>query len=347
MPLPRFNRIKQLDDESYGLLQKRNKASEVWSLIMKYLFSIIFLIVFSFAAYGQASCNYQLPRSIPTFPASGGSYTFNYTIGDPRCKVEFDRNNTFDWITANVSATTITITVTQNAQRARAQAAAFRVTQDPVFGGTQSYIISVSQESGCAITITPPSQLFNADGGPGGFAVNGLFQPTRSDNGCRINNTTINAAWVTNFQTSPFGNCTGFNCIPYSASYNIAANTGAARVATITFDTDSGILIFTINQAAGTTACAYALGTLSQTFISAGDTGFVDVQTQAGCSFSSLSNNDFITITSGDGTGSGTVTFSVAANSGAARTGTLFIAGQTFTVNQSGAVKSRKRVRFF
>ena len=48
------------------------------------------------------------------------------------------------------------------------------------------------------------------------------------------------------------------------------------------------------------------------------------------------SNAGFITMTSGaSGTGNGVVGFSVAANTGAARNGTLTIAGNTYTVNQS------------
>ena len=48
------------------------------------------------------------------------------------------------------------------------------------------------------------------------------------------------------------------------------------------------------------------------------------------------SNASWISITSGaSGSGNGSVGFSVTANTGAARTGTLTIAGQTFTVNQA------------
>ena len=63
--------------------------------------------------------------------------------------------------------------------------------------------------------------------------------------------------------------------------------------------------------------------------------GTVAVTTAAGCAWTAVSNNSFITVTSGaTGSGNGTVGFSVAANTGAARTGTLTIAGQTFTVTQ-------------
>ena len=64
--------------------------------------------------------------------------------------------------------------------------------------------------------------------------------------------------------------------------------------------------------------------------------GTVTVTNGASCAWTATSNATWITIASGaSGTGNGTVTFSVAANSGVARTGTLTIAGGTFTVTQA------------
>lgn len=58
----------------------------------------------------------------------------------------------------------------------------------------------------------------------------------------------------------------------------------------------------------------------------------------AGCAWTAASNASFITVTGGaSGSGNGTVSYSVAANTGtASRNGTLTIAGQTFTVTQAG-----------
>jgi hypothetical protein len=64
------------------------------------------------------------------------------------------------------------------------------------------------------------------------------------------------------------------------------------------------------------------------------------VTTGSGCGWAATPSDAWITITSGaGGTGSGTVGFRVDANSSVARTGTMTIAGQTFTVSQaSGCV---------
>jgi trimeric autotransporter adhesin len=76
----------------------------------------------------------------------------------------------------------------------------------------------------------------------------------------------------------------------------------------------------------------------TQSFTATGGTGSVAVTAQGGCTWMATSNSSFITITSGSsGAGNGTVNFSVAANtSQSARTGTLTIGTQTFTVTQSG-----------
>jgi hypothetical protein len=59
-----------------------------------------------------------------------------------------------------------------------------------------------------------------------------------------------------------------------------------------------------------------------------------------GCTWTATSNAAWLTITSGaSGSGNGTVTFTIAANTGSSRTGTLTIAGGTFTVTQAAAAQ--------
>ena len=89
-------------------------------------------------------------------------------------------------------------------------------------------------------------------------------------------------------------------------------------------------------QITGGAACTYSLSAASQSFTSQGGTGSVNVTTTSGCAWTAMSNSTFIGVTSGSsGTGNGTVSYNVAANTGAARSGTLTIAGKTFTISQS------------
>jgi hypothetical protein len=84
--------------------------------------------------------------------------------------------------------------------------------------------------------------------------------------------------------------------------------------------------------------CAFTINPTSQTFPAAGGSSSVTVTGAAGCTWAAISNDSWITITAGaSGNGSGTVTYSVAVNTGAQRTGTATIAGHTFTVTQSAA----------
>jgi hypothetical protein len=85
------------------------------------------------------------------------------------------------------------------------------------------------------------------------------------------------------------------------------------------------------------TVCTFTLHPSSFSFESAGGTGTVILGSQAtGCAWAARSNDAFISITSGTaGNDNGTVTFTVAANAGSVRSGTLTIAGQRITVTQT------------
>ncbi|HEX8503294.1 MAG TPA: M36 family metallopeptidase [Pyrinomonadaceae bacterium] len=84
--------------------------------------------------------------------------------------------------------------------------------------------------------------------------------------------------------------------------------------------------------------CTFSISPTGASSPAAGGSGTVSVTASAGCGWTAVSNSGFIAVTAGaSGTGSGTVTYNVGANSGTtSRTGTLTIAGQTFTVTQAG-----------
>jgi hypothetical protein len=85
---------------------------------------------------------------------------------------------------------------------------------------------------------------------------------------------------------------------------------------------------------------------LNQAFFSPGNTGSVTVtknlSATAACDWLAMSNDAFITINSGTpGGGNGTVNFTVAPNTtGAARVGTLTVAGRTVTISQDAAAQA-------
>ena len=101
-------------------------------------------------------------------------------------------------------------------------------------------------------------------------------------------------------------------------------------------DDDDRGQTFTVTQAAA--ACTYALTPTSQSVVAGRRQQVDDVTAPAGCAWTGVSNNTgWLTVTSGaSGSGHGTVAFSASANPNtSARTGTLTIAGQTFSVTQN------------
>jgi hypothetical protein len=112
----------------------------------------------------------------------------------------------------------------------------------------------------------------------------------------------------------------------------IAANTGAGRTGAVTVAGKT----FQITQAATPPPCTFSISPASQNDDAAGGNLSVTVTASASsCTWSVAPNAAWLTVNRTSGTGNGSVTVTVAANSGAARTGTVTIAGQTFTVNQA------------
>src|SRR5204863_8329184 len=123
----------------------------------------------------------------------------------------------------------------------------------------------------------------------------------------------------------------GNGSITYVAAINTDTN---PRTGTLT----AGGNTFTVTQAGN--VCLATLSGTSSSVGSIGFTGVVSVTAGAGCGWTAVSNVAWLTITAGaSGSGSGSVTYSVAANTGtSARTGTFTVGGNTFTVAQAAPV---------
>ena len=86
-----------------------------------------------------------------------------------------------------------------------------------------------------------------------------------------------------------------------------------------------------------TPACSYTLVPARKKVKAVGGISYVSLATQLGCNWTAQSNVSWISITSETGgSGSRTIFYAVSPNTGPARTGTLTLGGQTFTVNQRG-----------
>ena len=172
----------------------------------------------------------------------------------------------------------------------------------------------------CSYTLSPTSQNIAAGGGTGSVNVTAPL-------GCAWS-AVSNAGFIT---VTSGANGSGNGAVNYSASANGSAT---PRNGTITIAGQT----FTVMQA-GAVSCTYLLSASSQNVVAGGGSGSVGVSAPVGCAWNAASNDpSFLTVTSGsNGSGNGTVNFSVTANGNAnSRNGTLTIGGQTFTVIQSG-----------
>lgn len=93
---------------------------------------------------------------------------------------------------------------------------------------------------------------------------------------------------------------------------------------------------FTVNQDGVT--CNYLISPTGKSFTSSGGADSITVNAPSVCNWSAISNDPWITITSGSsGSGNGTIRYSVAANPDTStRNGTITIEDKTFTVTQAG-----------
>ena len=95
-----------------------------------------------------------------------------------------------------------------------------------------------------------------------------------------------------------------------------------------------------LGTAIGTaTACTYSIPETIKAFGSGGAIGSIVVMAGNGCAWSAMSNApNWLTVTSGSsGVGNGTVSYAISENfTTSPRTGTLLVAGNTFTVTQAG-----------
>jgi hypothetical protein len=167
----------------------------------------------------------------------------------------------------------------------------------------------------CLIEIAPAALDVSASG-------EAVSATVTAPTGCTWTATT-DVSWIT-VTSSGSGNGT--------LSLTVAANSGGQRSGTVRVG-DQALII---TQATAT--CSYSLAPTVQSIGAPGGAGSpVSVVTSVGCGWTAVSNAPWITVTAGQsGSGNGAVSFTVAANAGDTRTGTLTIAGHTLTVTQVG-----------
>lgn len=118
-----------------------------------------------------------------------------------------------------------------------------------------------------------------------------------------------------------------------TVTYEVDATTGPPRTAVMTIAGRR----HTVTQSEG---CTFSIAPEHQSMPASGGTGSVNVGAAEGCVWNARSTADWITITAGgNGSGPGSVAYSVAANQGPSRSGVITAAGRTFTIEQASSCK--------
>jgi Putative binding domain, N-terminal len=207
-----------------------------------------------------------------------------------------------------------TLTLTAGAQLA---AGNYNVVVSGAGGNlNQTLALAVTVASKCSYSLSPASAEQPPAAASYGVAVTATA-------GCAWT-ASSNASWVT-VTGGASGTGTG------QVAYSLAANTGAARTGTLTI---AGLTFQVVQDSPN-----FAISPAAASVAGAGGNGAVAVLAPSPKSaWTAKSNATWITITSAaSGAGSASVAYSAAANTAAAaRTGTLTIAGLTFTVTQMG-----------
>jgi len=85
-------------------------------------------------------------------------------------------------------------------------------------------------------------------------------------------------------------------------------------------------------------SCTYSVSPTSKSVLAAGGSGSFSVVTNSGCTWSASPSESWVNITSGSsGNGSGTVSYTVTANTGAARSAWIVVEGRYHTIDQAAA----------
>ena len=227
------------------------------------------------------------------------------------------------------------------------------VTASSKFGNVSFFLITVPYLTGSGAQATPPSvtlrkpqDFATLTGLPGSTLPDAVEVQVQAGTGAQTNagipNVSIHMVDGNNPTVAPSAHCNGPGGLVYTDSNGTAkcdlVITGKPSPNVYALRANAGVFSSTppfdlqINPGP---VCTYSIAPISQAIGSAGSNGTVTVTTATACGWATNSNVPWITITAGaSGTGNGTVSYSVGADAAGPRSGTLTIAGKTFTVNQ-------------
>jgi hypothetical protein len=186
--------------------------------------------------------------------------------------------------------------------------------------GSQQDAVVYKLATGCTFTVTPASASLTS-----AAQVLTLTVTTASD--CTWTASTTSGFLAVTAGTSGIG--TGTVSVSVQANGGTAARTGSVTVA--------GQTIAVSQAGTGSASCTYILSSTANNVTAAGIESSFTLTTGASCTWSAISSASWLQVFPISGTGGTTLFYTVYPNfTPSARSATLNIGGQTFTVNQAG-----------
>ena len=273
---------------------------------------------------GTSGCNFALSTTGQSFEASGGTGSVNVTAAPSSCNWAASVNTSgASWITINSGSNgsgngAVNFTVAGNTT-------AIPRTGTIAIAG-KSFVVKQAGIT-CSYSLSSTGQSFAASGGTGSVNVT-------AGNQCGWY-VTDNPNWITINSDS---NGSGNGAINFTVTANPDAIPRVGELILLSKPAFTEVARFRVSQSGTASSCTYSISPSNQSFASSGGTGSVSITAGSGCNWQASSNASWITINSGSsGAGNGLVNFTVESNNNPnSRTGTVSIAGQTFTTMQVG-----------
>jgi len=258
--------------------------------------------------YGVA-CSYSVSPTTRSVANTGESFSVSVDASAQTCV--WSASESLSWVSLSATGGTgdgaVTVTVDANTGAARSGSVT-------VAGRTVS--ISQAATAPCSYNVTPATQTVDAAGASFSVSVDASAQA---------------CAWSASESLSWVGLSATGGMGDGAVTVNVDANTGEARSGSVTV---AGRTV-SISQAAAA-PCSYTVTPASQSVDAAGASFSVSVDASSqACAWSASESLSWVSLSATSGTGDGAVTVNMDANTGAARSGSVTIAGRTVSISQA------------
>ncbi len=289
------------------------------------------------------SCSFSIEPASDSYSSSGGSSSVSVDASLPACS--WTTSNNLSWVSLSPTSGTgegnVTISVSANTGNARTgkitiAGQIFSISQDSDVQGdvyepnndsgtataiglntSQAHsIVPVNDTDWLTFTLSSTTDIVIETSGDSGDTELWLY-----DSG------------LTQIEYDDDGGTGYFSLI---AKSSLTAGTYYIKVGE--FGNDSTIASYSISITGSSLPCTYSISSNSGSFTQSGGTATILVDaSRSDCSWTTSNTLSWVSLSLSSGTGDSTVTITVTSNDGAARTGSVTIAGQTYSISQAAS----------